>query len=344
VLRSGRALNTRLVRRVEEVVRINFAAGYLDDLLDHTRPRTPLSVCISADRDLAHANPSGELTVIERCFFEVSCELHAKRNTKTELLGQEKNTNLDLDCPAPGAYRFGMSRLRDLRTKRGLSQAALAELAGTSQPQIKRLEDGVRKLTKEWAERLAPHLSTTAQALLFEPKLVASFDPDAPEDAAGDEGLVPPFPPDAIRELSASAGMGSGQTITTSYARDGADVTAVDAVKDDYWRIPHDFVHHTLGASPAGLLIMEGKGDSMSPTVNSGDKAVVDISHKKPSPDGLYAIRDFLDEVVIKRLEVIGGEELRIRIISDNPRHAPQEFALDQIAIVGKVVALIKLV
>lgn len=303
----------------------------------------PKAADIPRHRYLAHANSLCELSLGQLGLFEVGCELHNGIHTKLEFIAQAKNTKMDLDCAARWPYRFGMSRLLDFRTKKGLSQAALAELAGTSQPQIKRLEAGHRKLTKEWAERLAPHLGTTAQALLFEPKLVSSFDPDAPEDADAHEDM-PTFPPDAIKELAATAGLGTGQTITTRFAREGTEVTAVDAVKDDYWRIPHDFVHHTLGASPAGLLVMEGKGDSMSPTVNSGDKAIVDILHKKPSPDGLYAIRDFLDEIVIKRLEVIGGEELRIRIISDNPRHAPQEFALDQIVVVGKVVAVIKLV
>ena len=60
-----------------------------------------------------------------------------------------------------------MSRLRELRTELGLSQQALADRVGTSQPQIKRLEDGARKLTKEWAERLAPALQTSAEALMF---------------------------------------------------------------------------------------------------------------------------------------------------------------------------------
>ncbi|MCH4542745.1 helix-turn-helix domain-containing protein [Ochrobactrum sp. A-1] len=60
-----------------------------------------------------------------------------------------------------------MNEIRRLREKKQLSQAQLAEMAGTSQPQIKRLEDGARKLTKEWAERLAPHLETTAEGLLF---------------------------------------------------------------------------------------------------------------------------------------------------------------------------------
>ena len=64
-------------------------------------------------------------------------------------------------------YPSAMHKILELRTKLGLSQAALAELAGTSQPQIRRLENGERKLTKEWAERLAPHLQVSPQDLLF---------------------------------------------------------------------------------------------------------------------------------------------------------------------------------
>lgn len=61
----------------------------------------------------------------------------------------------------------GMNRLKELREKAGLSQARLAELAGTSQPQVRRLEASQRKLTKQWADRLAPHLHVRSQDLLF---------------------------------------------------------------------------------------------------------------------------------------------------------------------------------
>ena len=60
-----------------------------------------------------------------------------------------------------------MSIIKHLRETRGLTQARLAELAGTSQPQIRRLEAGERQLTKEWAERLAPHLGLSASDLMF---------------------------------------------------------------------------------------------------------------------------------------------------------------------------------
>lgn len=60
-----------------------------------------------------------------------------------------------------------MSMIQRLREDKKLSQSDLAKLADTSQPQIARLEKSKRKLSKEWAVRLAPHLGVTAQELLF---------------------------------------------------------------------------------------------------------------------------------------------------------------------------------
>jgi phage repressor protein C with HTH and peptisase S24 domain len=53
------------------------------------------------------------------------------------------------------------SRLREARERRGLTQQQLAEMAGTSQPQIDRLETGKRRLTIDWVVRLAPLLGVT---------------------------------------------------------------------------------------------------------------------------------------------------------------------------------------
>jgi phage repressor protein C with HTH and peptisase S24 domain len=53
------------------------------------------------------------------------------------------------------------SKLREARERRGLTQEQLAEMAGTSQPQIDRLESGKRTLTIDWMVRLAPLLGVT---------------------------------------------------------------------------------------------------------------------------------------------------------------------------------------
>ena len=64
-------------------------------------------------------------------------------------------------------YRNRMTqRLKDARRKAGLTQTVLADLAGTTQPQIMRLETGEREMTVPWARRLAPHLSVAVDWLL----------------------------------------------------------------------------------------------------------------------------------------------------------------------------------
>lgn len=72
-----------------------------------------------------------------------------------------------LDDAESGAYYLGMSpnRLRELRKAADISEEKLASLAGTSQPQINRLETGQRRLTKKWAKKLAPHLGVEWQDL-----------------------------------------------------------------------------------------------------------------------------------------------------------------------------------
>lgn len=60
-----------------------------------------------------------------------------------------------------------MSIIKKLRESRGISQARLAELSGTVQSQIYNIEKGTRPLSKQWAERIAPHLGVTPQELMF---------------------------------------------------------------------------------------------------------------------------------------------------------------------------------
>lgn len=47
------------------------------------------------------------------------------------------------------------NRIRELRERAGLSQEKLAERLNTSQPQVLRLETGQRRLTIDWAKRIA---------------------------------------------------------------------------------------------------------------------------------------------------------------------------------------------
>jgi transcriptional regulator with XRE-family HTH domain len=58
------------------------------------------------------------------------------------------------------------NRIRAFRERAGLSMQALAERAGTSAPQINKLEKGDRKLTVDWMIRLGRALGADPKDLM----------------------------------------------------------------------------------------------------------------------------------------------------------------------------------
>jgi phage repressor protein C with HTH and peptisase S24 domain len=64
-----------------------------------------------------------------------------------------------------GKYPNGLADVLGVRPN--VTQAQLADAAGTSPQQINRLLQGERELTAGWAEKLAPTLRTTPEELVF---------------------------------------------------------------------------------------------------------------------------------------------------------------------------------
>ena len=74
------------------------------------------------------------------------------------------------------------------------------------------------------------------------------------------------------------------------------------------------------------------------------ERVIVDTGHKTPTPDGLYAIRDTFECIVVKRLQVLrSSRPTRVKVISDNPNHPSEEAPLGDLEIVGKVLCCLKL-
>lgn len=140
-----------------------------------------------------------------------------------------------------------------------------------------------------------------------------------------DEGASPYLGTDvmAIKEISATAGMGDG----VAY-----DVEAQVAT----WGVPNG---HFAG-SRGEILIMDAPDESMAPTVLPNSRLLVDTGHVSPSPDGLFLINDGYD-VTCKRLQRIPGRTPHCwRLISDNPLYQDYEVALEgsDYRILGRVV------
>ena len=88
------------------------------------------------------------------------------------------------------------------------------------------------------------------------------------------------------------------------------------------------------GLGHAQLSAMTVEGDSMEPLLRDGDEILVDRS-QRALRDGINVVR--LDEsVMVKRLASAGPG--RVTLLSQNLAYPPVEVALEDIAIIGRVV------
>lgn len=247
-------------------------------------------------------------------------------------------------------------RLRQARINAGHTSARQAALHFRWRPSTYAAhENGQNDFDSDQAEIYAKAFKTTPSQLMFgEPRVakipknerlrvVSSYDPDAPERPLDPDAPPDPatFPADAIKELASKGGLGNGQIISTTFRRGDEEIVSQDQILDDFWRVPPHVVRNELNTTVANLLVVQCEGDSMVPTIGPKDRVIVDVSHKKLSPDGLYAIRNRYEDIVVKRLTLLAND--RVEIVSDNSKHSLEVVGLDEIAIVGKVVLGLKL-
>lgn len=252
------------------------------------------------------------------------------------------------------------ARLKLARKTRYATAKDAAEALGVPYGTYSGHESGSRGFDEEDAKRYAKSFRVNAGWILMgdgkgpddgdrrvsRAPLVASFDPDEPDPLAqtGDDrpDAAPSradMPADAIVELAPRGGMGAGETAITAHSREVNGVTEVDALRPDYWRFPQRFLNETLRRPASSLIVIECEGDSMKPTLSPGERVWVDTSHRIPSPDGIYALRDRFENIVIKRVQLDESVEPPVLLIqSDNPSHQTISRTLDQVHIVGRVV------
>ncbi|MFM9860636.1 LexA family transcriptional regulator [Pseudoxanthobacter sp. M-2] len=109
-----------------------------------------------------------------------------------------------------------------------------------------------------------------------------------------------------------------------------------EASRQDY-HFRRSWIRNTLKTSPSQLRIMHVKGDSMVPTLLSGDAVLVDMNLRSPNPPGIFVLDDGIG-LVAKRLEHIANSDPpAIRVISDNKHYPEYERTADEIHIVGRI-------
>jgi transcriptional regulator with XRE-family HTH domain len=212
-----------------------------------------------------------------------------------------------------------------------MSRTELVKRSGVSKQQLSRLESGQIRMRLDHLKPFAGILGYSPEEILLWGRLPHGIAESI--DQRGDTSTKSPTSkrPGEIREIDARAPLARGRVLSR--------------FKSEHWQFPESFVSEQLHTASAQLLVLEMNGDSMAPTILSGERVIIDSGHKNPIPDGLYAIRDAFEAAVVRRLQVLrSATPTRVKIISDNPNHASEEFPLSELDIVGKVVCCLKLV
>jgi len=219
------------------------------------------------------------------------------------------------------------------REARGMSRSELVKRSGVSKQQLSRLENGLIRLRLDHLKPFANALGYTPEQILLWGRYPGTSGAQIQDEAKGASEHVP--------ELASRSESGAPH----AKLRSRKEGRHVERIKAEDWAFPASFVTNRLQASAKNLLVIGAEGDAMAPTIMSGDKVIIDTGHKTPSPDGLYAIRDSFENVIVRRLQVLrAAQPSRVKIISDNPKHAAEEVALSEVEIAGKALCVFKLV
>ena len=210
-------------------------------------------------------------------------------------------------------------RVRVELSKKRVSQQWLAEQVGVSQQAIAKVVNGETKSPKNILE--------IATALNVDPHWLKTGEGDPDSDFVRVVNLHDPAAANTVRveilDIEASAGNGTFLT----RAEQGLLAQEFDL----------DFFRRQFGRTDAkNLKIIAVKGDSMAPTLESGDLLYVDVAENYFSADGLYVFT-FDEHTFVKRLQKRGRE---MWAMSDNKeKYEPWQIHTDDpIYIHGRVV------
>lgn len=103
------------------------------------------------------------------------------------------------------------------------------------------------------------------------------------------------------------------------------------------WDIPLQKYRDFSTAKPENVYMLQVEGDSMTPTLNSGDWALADTSQNFISSDGLYLIR-MASGLAVKRIQS-GLNDITIK--SDNPAYGEINANVGEIAVLGRVIYIL---
>lgn len=191
-------------------------------------------------------------------------------------------------------------RLKLSMVEANINQVSLAERVGISQAAIQKLTSGRAKSSRKIVD-IAKELGVRPEWLSAEDGPMRDGDP-APAIKPEESSDV--FRVDVL-DLTVSAGPGSYMLSEFVEVLHAIEFTSEHARALFGNRAQND------------VKVMTVDGDSMSPTIRSGDRLFFDVSVQHFKVDGVYAF-SFGPHFHVKRLQMQG---MRLAVLSDNPAY-----------------------
>lgn len=222
---------------------------------------------------------------------------------------------------------FRGDRLEALLLARGISQSELARRVGISQASIWKLVHEPSQGSKH-LHKIARELGTSAEFLMGETDIEGG--PSTGEARLAFRGAEPEraHNPDIVEIEEIDLRFGMGGTYLDQH---------VNAETRQFSRA---WLKNFTNAQPEHLVWTIGDGDSMEPTIRSGEVILIDKSQNKPRMgDGIWAAA-FGEIGIIKRLRPMPDGTVQIH--SDNPLVRPETATDGELHIIGRVIAVVR--
>ena len=221
--------------------------------------------------------------------------------------------------------RFRPERMIALREGMDISQSELARRASSTQSKINRLEAGLTGQPRD-LDAIAAALHTSVDFLMGRTDV-------ADPSNVGDTRMpyvAQPSTDDRIIEIP---------VIDLAYGMGGTylDDADANARREPF---PLSFIRRYSQASAEDLVIADGLGDSMEPTIGSNDQMLIDRSvNTMRVADQIWAF-SFGGVGMVKRLRP--RPDGSVAIMSDNPAVSDDRAVDDELFLIGRVVAIIR--
>lgn len=216
------------------------------------------------------------------------------------------------------------NRIEEVRKAKGWSLEQLAEAASTTKQQIWKLENGERKLSHAWMDRISKALGCQVVDIL---PAITNISSPVPRKVVHSQ-KQPLMEAVVIEELDIRAASGGG---ALKESEDGERVVAE-------WQMPGEFVRSHTSTPAERIKILPVTGDSNVPDFMPGDRVMVDTADRRPSPPGMFVLWDGIG-LVMKRVEVIpNSQPISVRLISQNPLYQTYERPIADVHINGRVI------